>query len=60
MIHSFLVDFLLMTSSGLQKLKHALDCLVPVFDTGKKVTASTVLTNERNQLKEVRGQREEV
>lgn len=56
----FLVDFLLMTSSGLQKLKHALDCWSQSLILANRVTASTVLTNDRNQLKEVRGQRKEV
>lgn len=56
----FLVDFLLMTSSGLQKLRHALDCWSQSLILVNRVMASAILTNDRNQLKEVRGQGKEV
>lgn len=55
----FLVDFLLMTSSGLQKQKHALYCWSQSLKLANRVTASTVPTNDRSQLKEVRGQGKE-
>lgn len=56
----FLVDFLLMTSSGLQKLKHALDCWSQSLILVNRVMAGASLTNDSNQLKEVRGQGKEV